>query len=61
MRRRASCRLLFGSEPFPGRREDYRLDDDPFPKEVEEYWLIGTERVVVVVNLVDTTMTGNVD
>lgn len=35
----ASCRLLFGWEPFRGRREDYRLDADPFPKKVEDYWL----------------------
>ena len=32
-------RLLFGNEPFPGRREDYSLDENLFPKEVKAYWL----------------------
>jgi superfamily II DNA or RNA helicase len=32
-------RLLFGSEPFPSRRERFELTQSNVPREVEEYWL----------------------
>lgn len=32
-------RILFGSEPFPSRRESFELADKSFSKEVEGYWL----------------------
>lgn len=32
-------RILFGSEPFPSRRESFELVDKNFSKEVESYWL----------------------
>lgn len=32
-------RILFGSEPFPSRRESFELADRSFSKEVESYWL----------------------
>lgn len=32
-------RLLFGSEPFPSRREEYRLTKNELPNEAVEYWL----------------------
>ena len=32
-------RILFGSEPFPSRRESFELADKNFSKEVESYWL----------------------
>lgn len=32
-------RILFGSEPFPSRRESFELADKSFSKEVESYWL----------------------
>ena len=35
----ASIRVVFGHEPFPSRRETFELASNPFPKEIEEYWL----------------------
>ena len=32
-------RLLFGSEPFPSRRETFSMSQHSFPTEVEHYWL----------------------
>lgn len=32
-------RILFGSEPFPSRRESFELAEKNFSKEVENYWL----------------------
>ncbi len=32
-------RILFGSEPFPARRDSFELDGHDFSKEVENYWL----------------------
>lgn len=32
-------RILFGSEPFPSRRDRYELADIDFPDEVKRYWL----------------------
>lgn len=34
-----NIRLLFGFEPFPSRRESFRLATHSFPEEVEQYWL----------------------
>ena len=36
---RAGIRLMFGSEPSPGRPERYGSGGRPFPKEVQDYWL----------------------
>lgn len=32
-------RLLFGSEPFPSKKERFELTHSSFPEEVEQYWL----------------------
>ena len=32
-------RLLFGSEPFPSRREKFELSSSNFPDEAQSYWL----------------------
>lgn len=32
-------RLLFGSEPFPSKRERFELSRGSFPEEVQHYWL----------------------
>lgn len=32
-------RVLFGSEPFPARSDDFVMKEYDFPAEVEEYWL----------------------
>jgi phosphatidylserine/phosphatidylglycerophosphate/cardiolipin synthase-like enzyme len=32
-------RLLFGSEPFPSRKEVFPMSQHSFPAEVEHYWL----------------------
>lgn len=34
-----TVRILFGSEPFPSRRESFELAEKSFSKEVENYWL----------------------
>jgi hypothetical protein len=34
-----TIRLLFGSEPFPSRQDQFSLDGAVFPAEVERYWL----------------------
>ena len=36
---RGTLRFLLGQEPFATRRDEYRLAQDAFPKEVQEYWL----------------------
>jgi len=36
---RTGIRLMFGSEPSPGRPERYGSGGRPFTKEVQEYWL----------------------
>lgn len=36
---RSGIRLMFGSEPSPGRPERYGSGGRPFPKEVQDYWL----------------------
>ncbi len=35
----AHVRIVFGSEPFPSRRESFEVGGASFPKEVEHYWL----------------------
>jgi hypothetical protein len=35
----AEMRILFGSEPFPSRRERFELTQSDFPEEVQHYWL----------------------
>lgn len=35
----SSIRLVFGSEPFPARLQQFALDNSEFPAEVERYWL----------------------
>jgi len=35
----ASIRVLFGNEPFPGRRDRYRPGGGRFAEEIERYWL----------------------
>jgi len=32
-------RILLGSEPYPGRRDEYRLDDASFSDEIETHWI----------------------
>ena len=32
-------RLVFGSEPFDSRREEFSLDDCDLPQEIQDYWL----------------------
>lgn len=34
-----SVRIVFGSEPFPSRRETFELGGHSFSKEIENYWL----------------------
>lgn len=35
----ACVRVLFGSEPFPARSDDFAMKEYDYPAEVEEYWL----------------------
>ena len=35
----AQIRVLLGFEPFPSRRESYKVRGHSFPREVEHYWL----------------------
>jgi len=35
----AHVRIVFGSEPFPSRRDTFEVTEEPFTKEVENYWL----------------------
>ena len=35
----AQIRVLLGFEPFPSRRESYKVRGHSFPREVQHYWL----------------------
>lgn len=56
-------RLLFGSEPFPSRREEYRLIKNNLPNEVMEYWLargISLLRSAALIEFIDGLKSGKV-
>lgn len=58
-----SIRLLFGQEPFPGRREEYRLDETSLPAEVERYWLkrgISLLRCAALLKTIEQLKSGRV-
>ncbi|HWR96671.1 MAG TPA: SNF2-related protein [Arenimonas sp.] len=56
-------RLLFGSEPFPSRREEYRLIKSDLPDEVMSYWLkrgISLLRSAALIHFINCLKSGKV-
>lgn len=58
-----NTRVLFGHEPFPGRRERYELSDQDFTTEAERYWLsegVSLLRSAAIIHTIEALKSGRV-